>query len=596
MCADGSVDRRESTAELYCVESRRLVTEAGWVAVRVVASVVALVMALPVAGEQRVPRDVAGGAWRADALGDGAIFGTVRTRTGQRLPDAVVTLERDDGRGQGPSTVTDERGEYSFEGLPDGRYQVVAAKVGFGRRYYGEGRHGEPAMSVEVGRGTASDDVDVVLPRGAVVAGRLRDQAGMPVAGASVFVLRRVLERGSVALRMAGGDRTDDRGVYRVFDLDPGVYYMRAVTGLDAVTTFGDGQWEATDGRGGSVGYAPSFYPGVTSFGQARPVRVRESQELGGVDFALPRVPVATVSGVVTAPAGANPAGADLRLTSSEGPELPGGVLATWAAAGGVFAFERVPPGRYVLAATGRSGGGGAAFARLVVDVDARGLNDLSVVLARGAVVNGRVLFEGAEPGWREIVELRVTTSLLEAGSSPADARTVSSGEDGRFTLRDLAPGPRRFGVAGLGETRVLERITVNGRDITDRTVMLGGGVRVTGVDIVVTDRVSALRGMVRAGREVAGEGAVVVVFATDPERWFPTSRYVRTERPGRDGRYRMRGVPAGDYWVTAAPLSAVGADDWLAPRSLDRLRTGATRVSVRKGDTVDVDVQVRGR
>ena len=88
----------------------------------------------------------------------------------------------------------------------------------------------------------------------------------------------------------------------------------------------------------------------------------------------------------------------------------------------------------------------------------------------------------------------------------------------------------------------------------------------------------------------------MVVVFTTDPERWFPTSRYVLTERPGQDGRYRIRGVPPGDYWVTAAPLSAVGADDWLAPRSLDRLRTRATRVSVREGDTVDVDVQVRRR
>ena len=147
-----------------------------------------------------------------------------------------------------------------------------------------------------------------------------------------------------------------------------------------------------------------------------------------------------------------------------------------------------------------------------------------------------------------------------------------------------------------MGETRVLERIMLNGRDITDRAVTLGGGARVRGLDVLVTDRVSALRGTVRAGRAVAGERAVVVVFATNPERWFPTSRYVRTERPGRDGRYGIHGVSAGDYWVTAAPLSAVGADDWLAPRSLDRLRTGATRVSVRKGDTVDVDVQVRGR
>ena len=63
-----------------------------------------------------------------------------------------------------------------------------------------------------------------------------------------------------------------------------------------------------------------------------------------------------------------------------------------------------------------------------------------------------------------------------------------------------------------------------------------------------------------------------------------------------QDGRYRIRGVPSGDYWVTAAPLSATGGDDWLAPRFLARLRAGATRVSVRKGDAVDFDAQVRRR
>jgi len=107
---------------------------------------------------------------------------------------------------------------------------------------------------------------------------------------------------------------------------------------------------------------------------------------------------------------------------------------------------------------------------------------------------------------------------------------------------------------------------------------------------------VSELRGMVRAGRDTAGHDAVVVVFSTEPERWFPSSRYVLTERPAQDGRFHFRGMPPGEYWVTAAPLSAVGADDWLSPRSVDRLRTGARRVSVQKGDTVDVDVQVRRR
>ena len=562
----------------------------------IAAAILLLVVALPALGGQRPPRDVDLRAWLAETSRGGAVVsGMVRTRTGQRLRDAVVTLERRDAAGRGRSTVTDGRGRYRFDRVPVGQYQVFAVRTGFGRRYHGEDRRGEPPAVVEVGPGRQTDAVDVVLPRGAVVTGRLQDDAGLPAPGASVFLLQRIGERGTMSLRMAGADRTDDRGMYRVFDLDPGTYYVRAVAVPDSTVTVGAGGWRTGEGRGPEDGYAPSFYPGVTWLSRARPVTVGESRELGGVDFALLRVPLASVAGSVTAPAGANSAGVDLQLTAADGPELPGGVLSAVSAQGGAFAFERVPPGRYELRARGWTAGGGSAFGRLVVEVDGAGVDGLSVALAPGAEVSGRVRFEGAEATWRDLVDLEVTTHLDVAGRDAAELRTATAANE-TFRLIGLPPGPRRFGIVGLGDTRVVDRVTLNGRDITDRAVTLGGGQRISGLEIVVTDRVSELRGVVRSGRDEPAAGAVVVAFSTDPERWFPTSRHVLTERPGRDGRYRVRGVPPGDYWVAAAPLAAVGADDWLAPRSLGRLRTRATRVSVRKGDTVDVDLQVRGR
>lgn len=556
---------------------------------------VAAVTAAVVAGEgQRPARDLE----RRPAVGGGVVAGRVRMRTGQLLRDAVVTLERRDGVGRARSTVTDGRGRYRFDHVPMGRYQVSAIKAGFGRRYHGEGRYGEPVAPIDVGPGHSADDVDVVLPRGAVLAGRLQDDAGLPVPRANVFAVRRVTNRGVVSLRVAGADVTDDRGAYRVFDLEPGRYYLRAVAMPHAVVTVGAEDWraESDSSAGAGTGYAPSYYPGVTRLGQARPVGVRESQEVAGIDFALLRVALATVTGTVVAPAGANAAGTDVRLMPADGPELPGGVLSDSAAPGGGFAFDRVPPGRYVLRARGRTAAGGAAFGRQVVDVDGASLEGLSVVLTQGAAVGGAVRFDGTAPTWRDIVDLQVTTSLLEAEPGSGEVRTAVAAGDWTFRLDGLPPGPRRFGITGLGETRVLDRITLNGRDIGDRAVTLGGGVRVAGLEIVVSDRVSELRGVVRGGGDEQTAGAVVVAFSTDPERWFSTSRYVVAERSAHDGRYRLRGVPPDDYWVTAVSLSVVGADDWLAPRSLDRLRTGATRVSVRKGDTVDVDVQVRRR
>jgi len=115
------------------------------------------------------------------------VAGRVRTRTGRALADAVVRLEGHDGGGRVRSTVTDGSGRYGFERVAVGRYRVWAAKGGFVRRYYGADRFGELPRAIEVIEGRSEDDVDVVLARGAVVTGLVRDETGFPVPNANVF-------------------------------------------------------------------------------------------------------------------------------------------------------------------------------------------------------------------------------------------------------------------------------------------------------------------------------------------------------------------------------------------------------------------------
>ena len=235
---------------------------------RVLVAAAAVAAAATVEG-QRAPRDVESRMWRGGVTGAGVVGGRVRTRSGQSLRDAVVALEHRDGAGRTRSTVSDERGVYRFDGVPVGRYRVVAMKAGFGRRYHGEDRYGESPASVEVGLGSVSQEVDIVLARGAVVAGRVQDDRGLAVPGAGVVLLQRVSRRGAVSLRVAGADVTDDRGAYRVFDLEPGAYYVRAENAPDQTVTVGEEEWSGNTGI--SVdGYAPSYYPGVTQLASAR--------------------------------------------------------------------------------------------------------------------------------------------------------------------------------------------------------------------------------------------------------------------------------------------------------------------------------------
>src|SRR6185503_5315886 len=131
------------------------------------------------------------------------------------------------------------------------------------------------------------------------VTGRVLDEEGEPLARAVVSVLRQQYVRGQKQLTPAGADQSDDRGQYRVFGLPPGDYFVRAAAaGSEQVVRqiFGDpGGAQTTEPNG----YAPTYYPGVTTASDATKVKLDAAQELTGIDFQIQIVPFATVRGVV---------------------------------------------------------------------------------------------------------------------------------------------------------------------------------------------------------------------------------------------------------------------------------------------------------
>ena len=124
------------------------------------------------------------------------------------------------------SAITDERGSYEIAELPEGRYTVTASKAGFVTLSYGQRRPRQPSVPVQLQQGEELRRVDFNLPRGSVITGRVLDEDGEPLISAAVQVFQYVYRQGQRELVPRGTDRTDDRGQYRVFGLEPGEYFV----------------------------------------------------------------------------------------------------------------------------------------------------------------------------------------------------------------------------------------------------------------------------------------------------------------------------------------------------------------------------------
>ena len=348
------------------------------------------------------------------ATGTGVIAGTVLTEgSGTAVRRARVTLTAPELRGSRTATTTDQ-GAYSFTALPAGRYTLSASKPGYVNITYGARRAGRPGTPIQLVDGQKMEKAVISLPKGAVVTGVVMDEHGEPSPGTQVRVMRAVMRTGEKTYEQAGQDQTDDRGIYRIYGLQPGDYIVNAmprnsnlgdlqqsirgeiealmsqVQALQAAGggRGGDGGGGGRAGRGGPpdpgmpgrgggrgqalleqasalqqqlqqseqqpVAYAPVFYPGTTAPGTATTVALGVGDERGGIDFQMQLVPTARVEGTVITPEGMQPQNLQISLVAlgdGGAAAIPGVGSSSTRVNQGRFQFSAVNPGQYRLTA-----------------------------------------------------------------------------------------------------------------------------------------------------------------------------------------------------------------------------------------------------
>jgi len=264
----------------------------------------------------------------------------------------------------------------------------------------------------------------------------------------------------------------------------------------------------------------------------------------------------------------------------------------------GRFQFTKVAPGDYVIewdrGAESLSQEGD--FAALPLAVAGRDILDLTLRASPGATVSGRISYRqtgrGPTPSSNDTSLSAIPTDLdvSPGGWAHADVR-----QDGTFEMAGLH-GPRRIDVARVPAGWRLQSIVDRGVDVTDSPVVRGRSGESVSLDVVLTDRANRVTCDVTDAERHKAPGARVIVFSTNPERWYLGSRFVRTAPSDPDGHATFIGLPSDTYYVVAVNrLPIFGTDGWRDPDVLETIRVFAMTATINEDQDSNVSVRLTG-
>ena len=535
---------------------------------------IVLAAALSAGAPQVPPRD-AGQPKPATAVIRGRV---IAADTGAPLRRARVTLSSPNLPSQ-RSVETDLDGRYEFTDLPAGRYRVRAAKGQFVPLEFGQRRAFESGRTIDLADGATLEKADLALPRGGVISGRIVDDLGDPVAWARVSAMRPRYQEGRRRLVTVGRSVvTNDLGEYRLYGLSPGTYAVGTIPGPS-----GDG-----------YPFAPAYYPGTQNPAQARSVVVGLGQERAGIDLMQPLGGLVTVSGILIDSRGRSLAGATIGVVDVGFGSLLWGPPPN---PDGTFTIANLAPGEYGLAAMVTDPASGRRDSVMVpLTVVADDISGLVVRFVPGSRITGHVVTEsGGVPPFAP-AELRVDVTPLPSGLPsrlPTGALGSTRGNvnaDWTFELGGVA-GSILFRIGTLPQGWMLRSVLLDGRDITDTPLDVHGTEDISGLQVVVTDRVTEVGGTVAGEKGEPLQEYAVVVFAEDASRWVWPSRFIATARPDQAGAFKFSNLPPARYLVVALDYLEEGASD--DPEFLESLRPKATRVTLGDGETVALQLKL---
>ncbi len=464
-------------------------------------------------------------------------------------------------------TTTDGDGKYQLTGLAAGQFTIMPVAKAFvvltGDEYK------EPGQSITVADGETIEKIDFALIRGGVITGRITDTDGHPVIGERVNVMAEDLRDTGGAISIFDGPRnkTDDRGIYRVYGLRPGNYKVSIGQTADAGNV-------AIMGMGGSQ-YPKTFYPGVAEEAKATSLEISDGTEVSNIDIVARRTGrgFSVFGRVVDADSGEPvPNVHVVHASLDEGTQQLGGLNFTGSQtdANGKFRLDNIQPGHYAAYMLG-IGDGNLYSDQKPFDVSDGDVSGVEIKVHRGATISGvAVIEDNFDPAGASLLQaVSIFAFSTTKGGVPSFSRGQING-DGRFSFSGLAPGKVRINMAGYPtppKGLTLLRTEVDGIE-QEEGIEVNAGSQIAGVRLIFAYGTGSIRGEVKAGEGMLPVGVTLQITIRSMTGGARQFSGVVDER----GRFVLENIPPGTYEISVGTfLSARSASKYASvPRTVN--------------------------
>ena len=452
-------------------------------------------------------------------------------------------------------TKTNEQGRYWFTGLPSPLVALSVERNGYYTRMAGGHEGGRVVLDWTQPEDCAQ--VDFEMGRTAAINGRVIDELGEPVGDASLSTTTSASGDRDVRRRVS----SDDRGIFRIANLEPGEYRLR-VRGSRSRRFRGALEAEPTE------------------------VEVEEGDDIRGVQIVLhtrtEERQLFKVSGRLT---GVDHSGSGAHMIALIGRGR--GRTAARLEEGGAFTFPNVRPGKYAAAYIRRSDSTDSDGSRRVplgsIEVNDH-ISDLVLSPRPQTGLQGRVVFD------RDVLAVGRPSGevylVLRGGDGEQVAAADAEPPGFEFDSMGLSPGTYEVDVSRWWAAPSLffvKEVRLDGKPVPARTIDLAEG-SVEQIEVVLSGDFATVHGRVKKPRE-AGEVREAAQFRVG----LKGPHAIRSVQADQNGRFAFDKVVPGDYRICAwrdLSARAVRDDDvW------DEAGSAARAFPVEAGSDIEIDL-----